>query len=53
MADVGAAVARQRQQRVHVLAAKEEGLVVPLRVVVQLEELDKVEADVEVCRGVV
>lgn len=44
-------VGGQHQQDFHVLAAEEEGLVVAVGVVVQLQELDKVEADVEVCKG--
>ena len=49
--DVRAAVGGQHQQHAHVLAAQEERLVVALRVVVELQELNEVEADVEVCRG--
>jgi hypothetical protein len=50
VADVGAPVPRQHQQRLHVLPAEEEGLMVLVGVVVELEELNEVEADVEVYR---
>ena len=50
VAHVGAPVARQHQQDVHVLAAQEQGLVVAMWVVVQLQELHEMETDVEVCR---
>jgi hypothetical protein len=50
VAGVRALAGGQHQQHIHVLAAQEQGLVVPLGVVVQLEELYKVEADVKVCK---
>jgi hypothetical protein len=48
VANVGAPVPCQHQQSLHVLAAQEEGLVVFVGVVVQLQELNEVEADVKV-----